>query len=117
MKNVILALLSVILLVAVANLALLFLIFRGGAQGGAGSHEYKALNAVQMDDIGFLLVAEEEGIEVGEDGEISFPQELAEKIAKASLMPRTILEVEGDGGWEFVAVTADNHYLFKRPKK
>jgi len=72
---------------------------------------YKALSAQQMDDVGFRAIAEEEGIEVSEDGEIDFPQEMADKIAKSNMLPRTISEVERDG-WSFVAVTADNHYLF-----
>ncbi len=117
MKNAFVALLATTLVLVAANLAVSVLLFVGsGAKKSSQGHEYKSLNAIQMDDIGFRLIAAEEGIEVGEDGEINFPQELAEKIAKANLMPRTILEVEKDGGWEFLAVTADNHYLFKRPK-
>lgn len=118
MKNTILALLVVILLVAVANLLAALGIFggSGAASGSSAGHEYKVLNALQMDDLGFRTIAEEEGIEVGEDGQINFPKEMVDKIAKVNLLPRTILEVEKDGGWEFLAVTGDDHYLFKRSK-
>lgn len=115
MKNTIIALLVSTLVVSLVNLAA-SLGLLGGGGNGSGEFEYKALNPLQMDDIGFMLVAKEEGIEVGEDGEINFPKELAEKIAKVNLMPRTILEVEKDGGWEFVSVTSDNHYIFRRQK-
>jgi len=122
MKNTILALLALILVLVIVNLLATFGIFGGGSQGvshgggSGGSYEYKALAALQMDDIGFRAIAEEEGIEVSEDGEINFPQEMVDKIAKFNMLPRTITEVEKDGGWEFVAVTADNHYLFRRAK-
>jgi len=118
MKNTLLVLLAVILVVSIVNLFAAFGILGSGAtSGGAGgTYEYKALSALQMDDIGFRAIAEEEGIEVSEDGEINFPQEMVDKIAKFNMLPRTIMEVEKDGGWEFVAVTADNHYLFRRSK-
>lgn len=120
MKNTLLILIAVILVVSIVNL-LASLGLLGGAGGalsggGGGNYEYKALSALQMDDIGFRAIAEEEGIEVSEDGEINFPQEMVDKIAKFNMLPRTITEVEKDGGWEFVAVTADNHYLFRRAK-
>ncbi len=137
MKTTILALLAAILLIAIANLlAALGLFGSAGGTKGAG-HEYKALNAIQMDRIGFLLVAKEQGwavseeaeeaymqeptlqnlakwlgLEISEEGTLTFPQEMN----KFNLLPRTILEVEKDGGWEFIAVTGDNHYLFKRSK-
>jgi len=112
MKNTILALLVLILIVGFLNLLGAFGLV-GGA-GGGGSQEYQVLSAQQMDRIGFLAVAEEEGIEVSESGEINFPNEMVDKIAKVNLLPMTIREVEKDGGWTFVAVTADNHYIFRR---
>jgi hypothetical protein len=116
MKNTVIALLVAIFLVCTANLLVGLGLF-GTAAGGTGSgHEYQVLNAQQMDKIGFLSVATEEGIAVSEDGEINFPKEMVDKISKVNLLPRTILEVEKDGGWEFIAVTNDNHYLFKRSK-
>ena len=116
MKNVIIALLVAIFLVCTANLLVSLGLF-GGSGGGSGSgHEYQVLNAQQMDKIGFLAVATEEGIAVSEEGEINFPKEMVDKISKVNLLPRTILEVEKDGGWEFIAVTNDDHYLFKRAK-
>ena len=119
MKNTILALLVTILLVAIVNL-LASLGLLGGSSGGGSSdatvYEYKAMNAQQMDAIGFKSVAEEEGLEISEEGEINFPKEVVDKIAKVSLLPRTITEVEKDGGWQLVGVTADNHYLFRRAK-
>ncbi len=137
MKNAILALLVAILLVAAANLFAALGLF--GAKGGAepSDHEYKALNAIQMDRVGFLLIAKEQGWSVSEEAEEAYLQdptlqnlakwlglEIAEDdtltfpgdMNKFNLLPRTIREVEKDGGWEFVSVTGDNHYLFKRPK-
>lgn len=114
MKNTIITLLLLILIVGIVNLLVGFGAFGGSGGGGGGGHEYKALNALQMDNIGFVAIAEEEGIEVAEDGKINFPKEMVDKIAKVNLLPRTILEVEKDGGWEFVGVTGDNHYLFRR---
>jgi hypothetical protein len=118
MKNTILALLVSILLVVLVNLLVgLGIIGKNGGGGGDGSeHEYQVLSAQQMDNIGFRAVAAEEGIEVTESGEINFPKEMVDKIAKVNLLPRTILEVEKDGGWEFVASTSDDHYIFKRTK-
>lgn len=115
MKNTFIALLVTILLVSVVNL-LGTLGLLGGATGGAGSYEYQALNAQQMDAIGFRAIAEEEGLEVSEEGEINFPQEMVDKIAKINMLPKTIHMVEKDGGWSLVGVTADNHYLFRRAK-
>lgn len=117
MKNTVIALLVAILVVVVVNLlASLGIIGGGGAAASGGSFEYQALNAQQMDAMGFRAVAEEEGIDVSEEGEINFPKEMVDKIAKVNMLPRTILEVEKDGGWSFVAVTGDNHYLFRRAK-
>lgn len=113
MKNTIIALLVTTLLVSIVNLLATFGII-GGASGGSTGAEYKTLNSQQMDAIGFRAIADEEGLEVSEEGEINFPQEMVDKIAKVNMLPRTITEVEKDGGWSFVGVTADNHYLFKR---
>lgn len=117
MKNTIIALLTTILLVVLANLLIGLGIFDAADRSGAGAgaaYEYKVLNGQQMDAIGFRAVAAEEGIEVTEAGEINFPKEMVDKIAKTAILPRTIIEVEKDGGWEFVAVTGDDHYVFRR---
>lgn len=117
MKNTVIALLVAILLVSIVNvLASLGLLGGVGGGGNSGSFEYQALNAQQMDAIGFRAIAEEEGLEVSEDGEINFPKEMVDKIAKSNMLPRTIHEVEKDGNWTLVGVTADNHYLFRRAK-
>jgi hypothetical protein len=84
-------------------------------RSGGAVLEYQVLNAQQMDSIGFRAVAADEGISVTEEGEINFPKDLVGKISKVNLLPRTLLEVEKNGGWEFVATTPDNHYIFKRP--
>ncbi|NLT71227.1 MAG: hypothetical protein GXX91_11110 [Verrucomicrobiaceae bacterium] len=117
MKNTIIALLTTILLVALANLFVGLGIFNSATPGTADAvvYEYQVLNAQQMDNIGFRAVAAEEGIEVSEEGEINFPKEMVDKIAKVAMLPRTIIEVEKDGDWTFVAVTGDNHYVFRRP--
>ena len=121
MKNTILLLLVTILLVVIANLltglGVLGRTAEGTAQTSSGPvYEYRALGAEQMDEIGFRAVAGEENIPVSEKGEIKFPKEMIDKISKANLLPRTIVEVEKEGGWKFVAVTEDNFYLFRRPK-
>ncbi|MDF1861341.1 MAG: hypothetical protein P1U87_14080 [Verrucomicrobiales bacterium] len=113
MKNTVIALLATILLVCIVNLLASLGLLGGGA---GGSYEYKALNAPQMDAIGFRTIAEEEGLDVTEEGEINFPKEMVDKIAKVNMLPRTITEVEKDGGWTLVGITADNHYLFRRAK-
>jgi hypothetical protein len=116
MKTTLLTLLTAILFVSIANLLVSAGLFDRGGGEKIADHDYKLLGPAQMDDIGFRSVATEEGIAIGEDGKITFPKEKVDKIAKVNLLPRTILEVEKDGGWEFVAVTADNHYLFRRAK-
>ena len=119
MKNTIVALCSAILLVVIANLLVGLGVFNLTATeetSPSAGYEYKVLNGQQMDAIGFRAVAAEEGIEVSEEGEINFPKEMVDKIAKFSILPRTITEVEKDGGWVFVAVTGDDHYVFRRDK-
>lgn len=114
MKNTFLALLGITLIITLLNLlASLGLL---GTGGGSVEYEYKALNGAQMDSIGFRSIAEEEGIEISEEGEIQFPNEMADQLLKPNLLPREIMEVESDGGWEFVAVTADSVYIFRRPR-
>ncbi len=115
MKNTIIALLVTILAFVILN----FLVGIGAIPAfvqKAPVFEYKALEPQGIDNIGFRMVAAEEGIAVGEDGKINFPKELVQKLVKVNLLPRTLGEVEKDGGWEFVAVTADDHYLFRRKK-
>ena len=41
---------------------------------------------------------------------------MVDKISKNAMLPRTITEVEKDGGWEFVSVTSDNYYIFRKAK-
>ena len=43
-------------------------------------------------------------------------KEMVDKIAKVNMLPRTIHEVEKDGGWSLSGITADNHYIFRRAK-
>lgn len=123
MKNTLIALLVTILLVSIVNLLSSLGLLGGGAGGGAAAaagagYEYKSLNAQQMDAIGFRAIADEEGIEISEEGEIKFPQEMVGegKLLKVNVLPRSIQEVEKDGGWTLVSVTADNHYIFRRAK-
>lgn len=116
MKNTIIALLVTTLLVSLVNLLASLGLLGSVAGGAGGGYEYKALNAQQMDAIGFRAIAEEEGLDISEEGEINFPQEMVDKIAKINMLPKTIHEVEKDGGWTLLEVTADNHYLFRRSK-
>lgn len=119
MKHATLALLVAILLTGIANLLAALGIIgevqsRSGGDGGNFGHtwEYRVLNADQMDAIGFNAVAKEAGVEPDEEGRLQLP---AEKVVKTALLPRTIQEVEAEG-WEFVSVTSDHHYVFRRPK-
>ena len=109
MKFVSLALLVVVLLVCLANLA--------GTLGivGNSAYEYRALPSQQMDDIGFRKIAEANGIDVGEDDKIKFPPEMRNKLLKFNMLPYTISEIEKEG-WRFVSVTSDNHYIFRKRK-
>jgi hypothetical protein len=118
MKNTIVALLVTILFAVLANLFVGLGVFNPAPSSGeaGAAHEYQVLNGQQMDAIGFRAVAAEEGIDVSEEGEINFPKEMVDKIAKVAMLPRTIIEVEKDGGWEFVSVTGDNHYIFRRAR-
>ena len=120
MRNTILGLLVTILILTVVNLLSSFGVIGSSSESTtaskSGAYEYKVLNAAMMDNIGFRAVAKDEGIPVGEKGEINFPKKMVEKIAKVNLLPRTIQEVEKDGGWKFVAATNDNHYIFRRVK-
>ncbi len=100
--------LAAILLVVILNLVSSLGVFSGSG------YEYKSLDSQQMDSLGFRAIAEEEGIPMSEDGEITFPKELVNKISKTNLLPRTIQEVEKDGGWEFVGVTSDSYFLFRK---
>ena len=120
MKNAIFSLLGFIILIGILNLLTNFGLLgsggKGAMPGGTADFEYQTLSSQQMDSIGFRAIAGEEGIEISENGEINFPKEMVDKIAKSNMLPRTIVEVEKDGGWEFVAVTSDNFYIFRRAK-
>ncbi len=116
MKNTILALLGTTLTIGLLNLLASFGVIGAGDGGGSVDYEYKALSSQQMDAAGFQAIAEEEGLEISAEGEINFPKEMVGKIAKVNMLPRTLREIEHDGGWEFVAVTSDNFYLFRRAK-
>lgn len=116
MKNTVIGLLVTTLLVSLVNLLASLGLLGSVAPSSGSSYEYQALNSQQMDAIGFRAIAEEEGIEISDDGEINFPQEMIEKIAKVNMLPKTISVVEKDGGWSLVGVTSDNHYLFRREK-
>ncbi len=110
-KSIALTLLSLILVVSSVNLATS--LRKSGA--AAQKSEYQVLNSAQMDNIGFRAIADEEGLKVSDKGEITFPKEIADKIVKVNMLPHTIELVEKDGGWQFVAVTNDDHYIFRRP--
>lgn len=98
MRNTILGLLLAILILTVVNLLSSFGIIGGASGGGHSSahsgHEFKVMNSAMMDQVGYLAVAAEEGIEVPEDGKITFPKAIREKIFKVNLLPKTIMEVE-----------------------
>ncbi|MDF1754982.1 MAG: hypothetical protein P1U89_19495 [Verrucomicrobiales bacterium] len=107
MKFTNLILLVLILAAVVANL--LF----GLGMLSVGSSEYRAVPAVQMDEIGFRKLADANGIEVGEDGKIKFPNEMRGELLKYKMLPFTISEIEKEG-FEFITVTSDDHYLFRK---
>lgn len=108
MKNLTTILLALLLVISLANLLSNF-----GILGGGGS-EYKIVTGEEMDRLGFRSVATEAGIPISEEGEISFPQEMSDKLTKAALLPRSLKEIAKDGGWQLRGVTADNHYIFAR---
>ncbi len=108
MKNLTIILLALLVVISLANLLSSF-----GILGGGGS-EYKVVTGEEMDRIGFRSVATEEGIPITEEGEITFPQEMSEKLTKAAMLPRSLKEIAQDGGWQLRGVTADNHYIFSR---
>ena len=107
MKASILFLLVLTLLVGVTNL-----LFTMGIVGSS-ANEYVAYPAQTMDEIGFIKLAEANGIEVSEEGQIKFPQELRDQMLKHNMLPFTISEIEKDG-WRFVSGTGDDHYLFQK---
>ncbi|MDF1811368.1 MAG: hypothetical protein P1V20_04120 [Verrucomicrobiales bacterium] len=107
MKFATLALLILVLLVSIVNLATSLGIV------DLTSYEYRALGPQQMDEIGFRQLAKENGIEVDEAGKIKFPSEMREEMLKVNMLPYTIKVVENEG-WKFVAVTSDNLYLFRK---
>jgi hypothetical protein len=108
MKNLPIILLALLIVISLANLLTNF-----GLIGGGGS-DYKVVTGEEMDRLGFRSVAAEAGIPISEEGEISFPQEMSEKLIKSALLPRSIKEIAKDGGWQLIGVTADNHYIFSR---
>jgi hypothetical protein len=111
MKNLVVILLAVILVITLTSLLSNLGILSGVAGGGP---EYKVVNGEEIDRIGFRSVATEEGIPISEAGEINFPKEMAEKLTKAALLPRTFKEIAKDGGWQFKGVTSDDLYIFSR---
>lgn len=109
MKNTLLILVIAILAVTVINL-LAGLGIIGGAGDAGGDYTYRVVNGQEMDSVGFSAVAKELGIEPDEEGKMDLP---GEQLLKPALLPRTIQEIEKDG-WEFVSVTSDNHYIFRK---
>ena len=109
MKNTLLILSIVILAVTVVNLLAGLGVIGGGGSGG-GDFTYRVVNAQEMDSVGFSAVAKDVGVEPDEEGKMDLP---GEQLLKPVLLPRTIQEIEKDG-WEFVSVTSDNHYIFRK---
>ncbi len=109
MKATLLALLVSTLIIGLANLA----VSLGLISPGGGANKYRAVPAREMDEIGFQKLAAENGIEVSEDGTITFPKEMRDQLAKFRMLPYTIAEIEKEG-WDFVSVTSDNYYLFRK---
>ena len=108
-KPVNLLLLVLILVVGIVNLLASCGLF-GGGSGGGGNHQYRVVTWQQMDSEGFKVVAEEIGAKPDEAGKMQLPKE---KVVKSELLPRSLKMIE-DEGWEFIAVTADNHYIFRK---
>ena len=109
MKTTLLTLVTVTLVLTLINLLANFGLI-GGSSAKGGDYEYLVMNATGMDSVGFTAVAKEEGIEPGEDGQMSLP---GEKLIKQNLLAKTLEEVEKEG-WEFVSVTSDNYYVFRK---
>ena len=121
MKPVHLALLVIVLILGIANLlASLGIIGGNGGGSSAGSQwDYKVLSPATMDAIGFTSIAKEDGLKPDEKGNYNFKVEEMQKdqrFYKQNLLPRTLKEVESDGGWEWIGSTSDSHYIFRKSK-
>ena len=115
MKSTVISLLVAILVIGLANLAAALGIFSSGAP----DYEYMVQNAAQMDNRGFRSIALEDGKEPDEEGLIRLSREDIQKDERAwrvNLIPRTVMEVEKEGGWTLVSVTRDFDYIFRRKK-
>ncbi|NNE90261.1 MAG: hypothetical protein HKN23_01305 [Verrucomicrobiales bacterium] len=112
MKSTVITLLIAILVVGIANIALVIM---GGGTGG-GSDEYLVVDAARMDEIGFASIAREDNLEPDEDGNVTIPRDKLlndPRAIRANLLPRTLKEIESQG-WEFVSVTRDFDYIFRK---
>lgn len=135
MKTTLLSLLIAILLITIINALFNFGILGDSIKGSPNSSEYRVLNSSQMDIIGFKSLAELNGIKIDSSGtkggkvasedirisfvensipmKIDFPKRFAADLTKTNLLPSTISRIEKEG-WRFVAVSSDNHYIFRR---
>lgn len=119
MKPVHLALLVIVLILGIANLLASLGVIGGHGGGAASQWEYKVLNPGTMDAIGFTSIAKEDGLKPDDKGNYNFKVEEMQKdqrFHKQNLLPRTLKEVESDGGWQLFGTTADSHYIFRRAK-
>jgi len=119
MKSGPLLLLAAVLVVAVLNLlASLGVVGAGSSTGetASGSWDYKVMSALEMDQIGYKAVADDEGIEPDEEGKMNLPRE---KVVIQAIMPRTLEEIQKDG-WELLTIEGTqggNFFIFRRPKQ
>lgn len=119
MKPIHLAILAAILVLGIVNVLSSFGVIGGGGSKASGTWEYLVLDPASMDNVGFGSIAKEDGKQADPEGKITLKgEDLAKdpRAYKVNLLPRTLAEVQKEGGWELVGVTGDDHYIFRRPK-
>ena len=115
MKSTVISLLIVAVLVGIVNLLATLGVIGGGGGASAGG-DYIVLSPAKMDELGFASIAKEDGLKGDENGAVTLKREDIIKDPRAyrpNMVPRSIEEVEKQG-YTFIAVTSDNHYIFRK---
>ncbi|MGY8640915.1 MAG: hypothetical protein ACKVJU_07470 [Verrucomicrobiales bacterium] len=115
MKSTVISLLIVAVFVGIINLLATLGVIGGGGGANAGG-DYLVLSPQKMDELGFASIAEEDGMKPDENGAVTLKREDIAKDPRAyrpNMVPRSIEEVEKQG-YTFIAVTSDNHYIFRK---
>ncbi len=111
--SILVTMVAVNLVLLITLVALQFLPSSSGA--ASADWEYRLMTPAQMDKIGIEVVAAEEGIAKGEDGNYQFPSDVVkEKLNKPNVLGIALSELKEDG-FELISVTSDHVYIFKGP--